>query len=110
MNDIKVRVKALAYERSHPKTKLSQFENDSDYVDVQKLEEELRRLKEWVLENGGGSMAHAVPGGNLFAGEVGSTLPLRLRVDAGDIRLKNSTPVGRYFCGGDIRLRTKEST
>lgn len=109
MSDIKVKIKTIAYERSHPKTKLSQFENDSDYVDVEALQEEINSLREWVLQHGGGTMEHAVPGGDISAGEVGSLLPLRFIVNAGDIRFRGSTPVGRYFSGGDIRLRLKEN-
>lgn len=112
MSDFKVGIKALAYERGHPKTKLSEFENDLEFVRWQELLEELTKLKEWILSNGGmGNQGVAVQGGNLDGGDIAlrDTTMLRREVNGQDITERLSLPLRYYFFAGDVRALLADS-
>ena len=105
---IKVRVQAQAYEKYKPKTLLSEFENDTDFVDRKELLEEISALRQWILENvtvsGGGSNS-AIAGGSLSGGDIAnySNNLIKNRISGNDVAIRAATPVRLYFYGGDVK-------
>ena len=111
MEQFKVNVKALAYEKSHPKTKLSEFENDSDFATQQQLLEEIAQLRDWILANGfTAPVAVASQGGDLNAASITShgNLAVGTKVDGGDITQRYSLPLRFYYFSGDIKSKSEE--
>lgn len=51
MSEIKVNVKALAYERAHLRTRLSEFVNDMGFMTPEALQLRLAEFYKEVLEN-----------------------------------------------------------
>lgn len=66
--EVKVKVKILAYERGILPTKLSQLENDVPYA-----------TEEWVKENAGGVF------GSINGGDISDPTPIKNKIDGGVI-------------------------
>ena len=101
---IKVKVTAKAYEKYHPKTALSEFDNDSQFVTKAQLDAAVKEVKEWVIQvilMGAGT---AVDGGNLNASDVlmRAIAELNKKVFGGNVADRNSSVVTTFYNGGDI--------
>lgn len=106
-DNIKVRIKAQAYERSHPKTSLSEFENDTGFATKEELLEEIYQLRQWILQNvaTGGTGGQPISGGNISGGDVAyrELSSISDRISANDVTLRVTAPIRLYFYGGDIK-------
>lgn len=103
-DSVKVKITAKAYEKYHPKTALSEFENDTQYVTKAQLDAAVREIKDWVIQVillGGGT---GVNGGDLNANDVlmRALADVNKKVFGGNIIDRNSSLVQTYYSGGDI--------
>lgn len=107
---INVKIKAKAYERSHPKTNLSDFDNDLGFVDKDSLEEQLKRMRQWIIDHfADSSTGNALAGGNLYGGDIcdRDTAELRKIVSGEDIQIRASSSIQIYVYGGKLTQETK---
>lgn len=107
---INVKIKAKAYERSHPKTNLSEFENDLNFVDRKTFEEELIKLRRWIIDHFAGvSQGDAVAGGNLYGADVAARDELMTRklISGGNVSERVQSVLRLYFYGGHLTEESK---
>lgn len=101
--DINVKIRALAYERTHPKTALSQFENDRSFVTNTELLNTLDELRSWILLNFGVGITIPQPGGSLFGGDIADQLPVEQIVSCESVAAR-ANPLQTYFYAGSIKI------
>ena len=103
---INVNVKAMAYERARPKTKLSEFTDDIGIVTADQFAREIELLRQWFLylfENQG---RPSTPGGNIFGDDISSGASVRRRINCENV-LHRSWHLNLGFNGGDIFFKGK---
>lgn len=102
--DFKIRVRA--YEKSKPKTALSDFVNDLGFVDRETLNDLLDQFRDWIVDTFAGT-AGGVPSGDLNGGDIAFRNEAKVDkvINCENVIYRPTAKIRLYGYGGDIKHR-----
>lgn len=102
--DFKIHVRA--YEKSKPKTALSEFVNDLGFVDKDTLNDLFDQFRDWIIDTFAGNKG-GVPTGNLNGGNVAFRAEAAVNnvINCENAIYRPTAKIRLYGYGGDIKHR-----